>query len=348
MFDKIKKLYRELKNIDMYKKEARDGAIRLRNVERAVEALRAQQHIMFWQLYKKPEEDLLAAKLRFFHSLPQAEGNARKSQLVMLELLKRIHKTCEENNIKYWLDFGSLLGAIRHSGFIPWDDDIDLGMMRKDAEKLCEIMGKDKEVFVRFYYTNGRENGITRNCQIRWAKSPYGMYTGSIDIFLYDFCKAAPTAANWEYWKQKKHALREDSEAYPEARGALKNLIAGNTQEVLRNAYEKHFAEVREKLQIKMTEAENIVFGWDNFCYFYKDRHMFKKEQIFPLTSLEYEGTKFYVPREYFEYSMSTYGDIFTLPSDLLSHTHVDVEKHLRSLNYLYERYVKRVEKDVN
>ena len=50
----------------------------------------------------------------------------RKQQLRMLEILLYIDKVCKENNINYWLSSGTLLGAVRHGGFIPWDDDLDI------------------------------------------------------------------------------------------------------------------------------------------------------------------------------------------------------------------------------
>ncbi|MEG0419187.1 LicD family protein, partial [Gordonibacter sp.] len=63
----------------------------------------------------------------------------RKLQLVELEILRDIDAVCRTHGIVYFLDSGSALGAVRHGGFIPWDDDIDLGMLRADYERFLEV-----------------------------------------------------------------------------------------------------------------------------------------------------------------------------------------------------------------
>ena len=64
---------------------------------------------------------------------------------IELDILKFIDKTCAENHLKYFLAYGTLLGAIRHNGFIPWDDDIDIYMLREDYEKLIKILGNRQD-----------------------------------------------------------------------------------------------------------------------------------------------------------------------------------------------------------
>ncbi|MBR0204237.1 MAG: LicD family protein, partial [Synergistaceae bacterium] len=58
------------------------------------------------------------------------ELNIQELRQVQLEILDVVAKFCDDNQIQYWLDAGTLLGAIRHKGYIPWDDDIDVGMLR--------------------------------------------------------------------------------------------------------------------------------------------------------------------------------------------------------------------------
>ncbi len=66
----------------------------------------------------------------------------RKLQLVEVGMLKEFKKICEENNIDYFIAYGTVIGVLRHKGFIPWDDDIDICMFRRDFERFNEIVSK--------------------------------------------------------------------------------------------------------------------------------------------------------------------------------------------------------------
>lgn len=67
----------------------------------------------------------------------------RKAQLIMLDMLIEFDAICKKHQLQYWLDSGTLLGAVRHQGFIPWDDDIDLSMPIEDYNKLLEIANNE-------------------------------------------------------------------------------------------------------------------------------------------------------------------------------------------------------------
>lgn len=62
---------------------------------------------------------------------------------IQLNLLLELDKICKSNNLHYYIAYGSMLGAVRHKGFIPWDDDIDICMLRKDYEELLRIVKKE-------------------------------------------------------------------------------------------------------------------------------------------------------------------------------------------------------------
>ena len=71
------------------------------------------------------------------------ESLLRRQQMRMLEILLEVDKICKRHDIQYWLSSGTLIGAMRHDGFIPWDDDLDIEMMRSDYLRLMEVLPKE-------------------------------------------------------------------------------------------------------------------------------------------------------------------------------------------------------------
>lgn len=119
----------------------------------------------------------------------------KQVQAIELEILLEVDRICRKHRISYFLDSGTALGAVRHKGFIPWDDDIDIGMLRDDYERFLSVaqeeMGQD--YFLQTYRTDGtpimfakvRKTGTTF-VEFRLRKFPinHGLF---IDIFPYDY-----------------------------------------------------------------------------------------------------------------------------------------------------------------
>ena len=83
------------------------------------------------------------------------KSTLRKLQLVELEMLIELDRICRKNNIKYTIIGGTLIGALRNKGFIPWDDDIDVAMLRSEYEKFRDACKKDLDK-TRFYFQDHR------------------------------------------------------------------------------------------------------------------------------------------------------------------------------------------------
>ena len=123
------------------------------------------------------------------------DSNIRKLQKVDLEIVKEVVSICETNKLKYYIIGGTLLGAIRHNGFIPWDDDIDIGMPRNDYERFLKIaptiLSKHLDIVnfrtdpsYQYFITRVRDTE-TKVVEIRIGNS--SKYTNaSIDIFPLD------------------------------------------------------------------------------------------------------------------------------------------------------------------
>lgn len=90
------------------------------------------------------------------------ELSLRELQLACLDIAKEIDKVCRENGINYSLAYGSLIGAVRHGAFVPWDDDIDIVMPRPDYEKFKKVFKSDKYLFL--------DSSLSEDCYIAFGR----------------------------------------------------------------------------------------------------------------------------------------------------------------------------------
>ncbi len=120
------------------------------------------------------------------------EVSKEELKQIELNILKRFDKICRDNHLEYSLAFGTMLGAVRHKGFIPWDDDIDVFMKRKDYEKLLSLKYEDNDYEIKsyrysknYYYPFSKMSDKRTEIIESWrAEKNLGIY---IDIFPLDY-----------------------------------------------------------------------------------------------------------------------------------------------------------------
>lgn len=138
-------------------------------------------------------------------------GMIKRSWAMQLEVLEVIAGICDKHNIKWFADCGTLLGAVRHRGFIPWDDDLDIGMLQNDYIKFNEIIKEELPAGYRVLNLDtepGYDNFITRiassdsiNIGNEYLMSHHGFpYSTGIDIFPlnYLYSDEEKESARWE------------------------------------------------------------------------------------------------------------------------------------------------------
>ncbi|MBQ6522800.1 MAG: LicD family protein, partial [Atopobiaceae bacterium] len=103
-------------------------------------AFEGKTSLMLWELYRRDGESMEEAHHRLFENMSPATGSMRLYQLASAQLLHEFDAICQREGIAYWMVSGTLLGAVRHKGFIPWDDDLDVGMTRQDIDRLSSVL----------------------------------------------------------------------------------------------------------------------------------------------------------------------------------------------------------------
>lgn len=234
---------------------------------------------------------------------PKATGLLRKCQLADAELLRIVHEILQKHSIQYWLGYGTLLGAVRHKGFIPWDDDLDICMTRENYNKAIEVLPKELEKFnIKINKPNPQRIVICI-----WKA---GL---NLDIFPADNVDA----------------------------NSIKDLddLRKRTVEY-RKYYVKHKKDGTELLNaakeriIGRENPDNPI--WYQNVEFNADRCVYDNDMIFPLKTIEFEGYEFFAPNDCHRYLTEKYGNYMGFPKNGVLHHHGDGENNITENSVKY------------
>ncbi|RHP35460.1 LicD family protein [Lachnotalea sp. AF33-28] len=251
----------------------------------------------------------------------------RQLQLLQLKILKEVKRVCDSNNIPYWLDAGTLLGAVRHKGAIPWDDDLDIGLLESDYRRLKALvlegeLGEDffwedweTDPFYGFPYAKiclqGTEYVEEKNRKSSARRAIF------IDVFPYYPC--APTAKE-RAWESKKLKVLTHLLLCKMKYEVWAGEGIGKILKFLPIRICSHFTDVKRIRKDMMKifrrhygEAVQEIYVGDGQC---GARWLFPKQWFETLIDMQYEDGLYKVPEKYKDYLTKVYGDYQIIPDE--------------------------------
>lgn len=311
-------------------------------VHRMQIAEKSKADIRFWAQYRRPDETSLDARKRFFLDLPKAEGDIGLLQAALNRMLNDFADICNANDItQYWLVGGTLLGAVRHHGFIPWDDDLDLGIMRDDLERLEQVLASNPDYQVTVVWDR-----IVHYRQVRFApRDP--RVPGFVDLFPFDWVRT-PDHDTFLKVQEYRRATIEASEADERIRAAWdENVYVSADSEagtLITKAFDDQLAKMREAgVVCSRQEAGGIVRAYDNMDHPSGFEWISAIDDIFPLPLMHFENRTYPVPANHMYLLSHAYGDIFSLPDDIGLHfEHVDRHALAEADANIIREYIER------
>lgn len=276
----------------------------------------------------------------------KVEAHTQEIQQYALEILTCFHEICEKNQLNYILDFGTLLGAVRHEGFIPWDDDIDVAMPREDFKKLQKIMQTSSSNYLFLqthdsdpnYYNSIAKVRIPDNRYTENAMQYFDIVHGPwLDIFIYDykFDDKEKQLKTQKSYNEKKKFYSVVMNALYSKPGVYYNRIERVFKKVLRYIFKKsqeannrgfvmHYVDSKyEKLDQVVKSAPQDNLQGDMITYTFPaeteaaEKGLSLNRIHFENRKLQkFEGEFFYIPVDYDQILQDRYGDYMKLPPE--------------------------------
>ena len=276
--------------------------------------------------------------LYVFHDV-KPKGVLKDTQDLCLELLRFMDNVCNKYNIPYWLDFGTTLGAVRHEGFIPWDDDIDAGILKSDFDRFLEVFKKelkdnDLDEFIKIIEKKKHDDSVTGFVQIAYFKSPLvNNMLACIDLLPYQFMKNDKNLPIDELREEVSKKIRKIRKEFAEKDFFKKHPVEAN----------KKF---NEALNVVDYKTDYIVVSAVNLNP--NIMKLYKTEDFFPLKKVKFEKYSFLTINREKHYLDTIYGsDYMELPKIISFHTRMQtvMKKDVDDLHELYRGEILRLRK---
>ena len=237
-----------------------------------------------------------------------------------INILDNIDSFCKKNNIKYWIDCGTLLGAVRHSGFIPWDDDIDIGMLRDDYDKFLKIFNKDNNRYKLFavelnkehYYQFGKVYD-TKTILYEPDEETGIKSAVYVDVFVYDNAPDDNNKLKKMFDKRDLYNKLRLAQVYPNMydKTSLKKRI----MRFFLNIYLKFLPKNYYTKKIIKNSKKYINEKTKRVGNFTSAKRMTGDKKIFSsFTEIPFENKKYPVPIGYKDWLKAFYEDYMKLP----------------------------------
>ncbi len=286
----------------------------------------------------KPTTQLTKADCRF----PMTLEEGRVDELAMLDELDAF---CEQNGLKYFLSGGTLLGALRHRGFIPWDDDIDVNMPRPDCERLMELTGgklgryrfagPDMGEFLNNcnYYRIYDDDTVVENFQGGMTEDHPHYHPIFIDVFPIEGLPedARECDRHWNRTIYLSKMRRVSSLQHLEARtrrAYLFHIVAWIPAKIV--GY-RRWGERVQRCAKKYSFDEERFVGVTTTIHYLKKEKM-EKDACMQLVKVDFEGREYNAPGNYDEYMRALYGDNYMeLPPPEKQKSHHDFHLYRRT-----------------
>jgi len=249
------------------------------------------------------------------YSVYNGDGTVlRKAQLHMVDILVEIDRICRKHDIPYWIDFGTLLGAVRHKGFIPWDDDLDISILKKDRNRFCQYISKElPERFflldnksVKYFNKSGIIKVMDRNTRVLENYFDENEIKGDYGVWVDVFCVEKGTS------RYRRHI----NETY----GRLIRRMQGNVNDGALNKAIAYILYPFSSLEImlyriirKLSPKDNLIYDLKTLVAtaLYSER---TSKQIFPLKEISFEGHSFLCPNDTDAFLKETYHNYMEIP----------------------------------